>query len=99
MLSQLLAATALLFTVGVHPGEYSEKSLCDLWAGARCHATACMPDGKQRCADVSAQCRGASNATVPSKDHAERVATCARALLKAHCGDPLPAECEGVDGP
>lgn len=97
--SQLLVASALILSVsGVRPPNYSEKSLCDLWAGARCHATACMPDGKQRCSSESSACRGRDESTV-SSERAERVAACARALLQSRCGDPAPAECSGVEGP
>lgn len=94
----LVASTLVLSLAGVKPPDYSEKDLCDLWAGARCHATACMPDGQQRCVSESAQCVHSTGQAVPM-DHAEKVAGCARALLKARCGDPMPAECEGVQGP
>lgn len=99
MFPRLFAASALvlLFT-GVNPPDYSEKGLCDLWAGARCYATQCLPDGKQRCTQDSAQCRGRGDATV-SADRAERVAACAKALLKGRCGDPAPEECAGVESP
>jgi hypothetical protein len=90
---------ALFFLVAqVKPGDYSEKGLCDLWAGAQCHATSCMKDAKERCAMVSRKCRRASRATVP-KDHAERTAACARKLLENKCGSPEPSECQGVSGP
>lgn len=99
MLVRLFAASALILSLsGVQPPNYSEKGLCDLWAGARCHATACLPDGKKRCEAESQQCRGRGGATV-SGERAERVSACAKALLKARCGDPAPAECSGVDAP
>lgn len=99
MLPRLFAASALvlLFT-GVNPPNYSDKGLCDLWAGARCYSTQCLPDGKQRCTADSAQCKGRGDHTV-SQEHADKVAACARALLKGRCGDPLPPECSGVDTP
>lgn len=99
MLPRLFAASALvlLFT-GVTPPNYSDKGLCDLWAGARCYATQCLPDGKQRCTADSAQCRGRGDHTV-SQERADRVAACAKALLQGRCGDPLPPECSGVDAP
>lgn len=100
MLSHLLVASALVLSVsGVSPPNYSEKGLCDLWAGARCHATSCMPDAKERCTQASLQCRGLDRYTTASPDRAERVSACALAMLKTRCGDPAPAECSGVDGP
>lgn len=96
--SQLFAASALILSMGVQPPNYSEKGLCDLWAGAKCHANACKSDGKQRCTSASSACRNSSSATV-SPDRAERVAACARAMLQSRCGDPEPSECSGVDAP
>lgn len=98
MLSLLVASAFILSVERVQPPDYSERRLCDLWAGARCYATACMPDGKERCASESAKCRHAGTATV-STERADRVAACAKALLQGRCGDPLPKECEGVDYP
>jgi hypothetical protein len=95
----LLVASALVVSIErVHPPDYSESSLCDLWAGARCYATQCLSDRKQRCTSESAKCRGANASTVPPP-RADRVAACAKALLTSKCGEPLPAECEGVDYP
>lgn len=99
MFPQMLVASALVLTMsGVQPPSYSEKGLCELWAGARCHASACLPDGKQRCAADSVQCRGKAEQPVP-EERAGRVVACARALLQASCGGPSPAECAGVDAP
>jgi hypothetical protein len=79
----------------VKPDNYTEKSLCDLSAGAACHASACLKDSKERCTQASRKCRGTTRATVP-KDRADRTAACAKAMLKSKCGAPSPAECEGV---
>lgn len=93
-----LTIAVMLLVPGVKPDEYSEKWLCDLWAGAQCHATACRNDAKERCTTVSSRCKNASSASV-SKDRAERTAQCAKAILKAECGAPAPQECAGVEGP
>lgn len=99
MFPQMLFASALVLSLsGVQPPAYSEKGLCELWAGARCQATSCLPDGKKRCATDSAQCRGRTEQPVPD-DRAQKVAACARALLQATCGAPAPAECDGIDSP
>ncbi|MFZ5471580.1 MAG: hypothetical protein ACOZIN_19315 [Myxococcota bacterium] len=95
--SALTIAVALLMP-GAKPDEYSEKWLCDLWAGAQCHATSCRNDGKERCVLVSRRCRNATAASVP-KDRADRTAECAKAILKADCGAPAPTECSGVEPP
>jgi hypothetical protein len=100
VLSHLLAASALILTIsGAKPPDYSEKALCDLYAGAQCHATSCLPDAKERCTAVSVQCRDRTRERTVSTDRAERVAACARALLANACGAPIPAECNGVSGP
>lgn len=96
----LLAASAaalFLSVSGVNPPDYSEKSLCDLYAGARCHQTSCAPDGKARCAEVSSQCRGRSNEGRVSPEQAETVVACAKALLSVPCGGPHPSQCDGVN--
>ena len=99
MFTQLLVTSTLVLSLaGVKPPHYSEKGLCDLWAGARCYATSCEKDAKLRCTSEASQCRGRTEASVPD-ERAERVAACARALLKSRCGDPTPAECEGVESP
>jgi hypothetical protein len=95
----LLFVSALLLQVAaVQPGEYSERSLCHLWAGARCHATSCQPDAKQQCLRDSQVCSGRGAAAV-EQARAERMAACARAMLNAKCGDPAPQECAGVSTP
>jgi hypothetical protein len=99
MLSLLLSFALVVSSIeAVSPPDYSERSLCDLWAGARCHATECLPDRKARCTSEAARCRGADVSSVPPS-RAEQVAACARALLTAKCGDPLPVQCEGVEYP
>ena len=96
MLIAALATTMLLSSQGVKPDHYSERWLCDLWAGAQCHATSCKKDGKDRCEAVSKACKDTSKkATVPD-DRASKQSACARALLKTACGAAKPAECEGL---
>ncbi len=87
-----LSAAWLALTLGASPGEYTEKSLCDLWAGAQCHATSCQKDAKERCAEASARCRNTSARPVP-KETAEKTAECAKATLQQACGAPPPAVC------
>ena len=98
MLSLIVASALVVSIEGVDPPEYSERSLCDLWAGARCHVTSCLPDAKKQCAADSARCRGTQSSSVPSS-RSDVVAACAKALLKGKCGDPPPAECQGVTFP
>lgn len=98
MVSTLVVSAALSFLLSAKPDDYTEKSLCDLWAGAQCHATSCKPDAKERCQTASRHCRGATRSVVP-KSKSERVATCAKAILKGSCGDPEPAECTDVQPP
>jgi hypothetical protein len=98
MMPMLIAAAAafvLWTSAGVKPNTYSERWLCDLWAGAICHATSCQTDGKARCEAVSKQCLETSKRVQVDDGKAEKKAACARALLKAPCGAPRPAECEG----
>lgn len=94
----LAAAAALLLSssTGTKPGTYNERWLCDLWAGAQCHATACKKDGKERCTAVSKQCAQTSRSAKVDAEKAEKKASCARALLKQTCGSPRPPECEGL---
>jgi hypothetical protein len=95
--AQLVVTAALVASLTtVAPPDYSEKGLCDLWAGARCHATSCLPDAKQRCEADSRRCRGRGGAAV-SPARAEKVAACARALLQARCGDPAATGCDELD--
>jgi hypothetical protein len=90
----VVSALVLLLSGG-KPDTYTERSLCDLWAGAQCHATSCKNDGKERCASVSRRCATATQQTVP-KERAEKAAACARALLTTSCGGESPAECADV---
>ena len=90
------AAFVLSTSVSTKPNTYSERWLCDLWAGALCHATSCQPDGKDRCQAVSKQCNETSKRTPVDPARAEKKAACARALLKQACGSPKPPECDGL---
>lgn len=90
------AAIVLSSSSGVKPDTYSERWLCDLWAGAQCHASSCQKDGKARCEAVSKACNDTSKKEPVSRERAEKQAACARALLKVACGAPRPAECDGL---
>lgn len=96
MLFAAAAAFVLSTSAGTKPNTYSERWLCDLWAGAQCHATSCQKDGRDRCEAVSKQCESTSRATTVDATRAEKKASCARALLKGTCGGPKPAECDGL---
>lgn len=96
MLTALFAAAALSMSSGVKPETYSERWLCDLWAGAQCHATKCQKDGKDRCMAVSKACKDTSRREPVPRERAEKQAACARALLKGACGAPKPPECDGL---
>lgn len=91
-----IAAALLMTSSGTKPESYSERWLCDLWAGAQCHASSCAKDAKDRCMAASKQCNSTSKATAVTKERADKQAACARALLKAPCGSPKPAECDGL---
>ena len=95
-MSLVVAGSLALTLLASKPDNYTERSLCDLMAGAACHATSCMKDAKERCAVASKKCRGSSRAQVP-KERADKTAACAKATLKAKCGDAAPAECQGVE--
>lgn len=95
MLLATAAAFVLSTSAGVKPNTYSQRWLCDLWAGAQCYATACQKDGKARCEAVSKQCQSTGESTVDASK-AERKAACARALLKSGCGAATPPECDGL---
>src|SRR5690242_12832541 len=95
LLAKGLIVVALLTA---KPGEYTEKNLCDLWAGAQCEASSCKADAKQRCAQASRTCAAARASSVPPS-RADKVATCAKALIRAGCGAPQPAECKDVSAP
>ena len=96
-----LAAALTLSTAsgGTKPDTYNERWLCDLWAGAQCHATSCQKDAKDRCTAVSKACNQTSRNEPVPKERADRMAACARALLKGTCGGAQPAECQGVSAP
>jgi hypothetical protein len=96
MLLATAAAFVLSTSVGTRPNEYNERWLCDLWAGAQCHATSCLKDAKERCLAVSKPCMDTLRKTRVDATRAERKAACAKALLKQSCGSPKPAECEGL---
>ena len=96
----MLLATAAAFVMsissGTKPNTYNEKWLCDLWAGAQCHATSCHKDGKARCEAVSKQCEQTNRKSKVDAARADKKAACARALLKQNCSDTSPAECDGL---
>lgn len=95
----LVSGTMMLSTAqGTAPGQYSEKWLCDLYAGAQCYQTSCRQDAKEQCAAASKKCRGRTSSTVPP-DRAEKTAACAKAMLSAACGAPTPDECKDVTPP
>ena len=94
-MSLVVAGTLALTLLTAKPDNYTERNLCDLAAGAACHATACLKDAKERCTQASRKCRNLSRATVP-KDRADKTAACAKATLQAKCGAPAPPECAGV---
>lgn len=98
MLAALMLSGALLFSQGARPPDYTEKGLCDLWAGAQCAAARCGDNAQERCKQESKRCRRMSRATVTG-ERAKRVSACAKAMLKAKCGEPAPAECSGVSAP
>jgi hypothetical protein len=99
MVLSFIAAAWLSSSVAVKPDTYSERWLCDLWAGAVCHATSCNKDAKDRCQAVSKACKDTSRKAEVAKDTADKKAACARALLKNNCGDKSPAECQGMGAP
>ena len=96
MLLATAAAFVLSTSAGTKPNTYNERRLCDLWAGAQCHATSCQKDGKARCEAVSKQCEATSKDSTVDAARAEKKAACARALLKEDCGGKKPPECDGL---
>ena len=96
MLAALLV-TGVLWTVpqGVRPPDYTERSLCDLWAGAQCQQARCGDNSKERCLMESKRCRNTGRVFVP-RDRASRMAQCAKAMLRKKCGEPAPAECSNA---
>jgi hypothetical protein len=91
----VVAGALLVLLSGAQRDTYSERSLCDLMAGAQCYATSCEKDAKERCQMVSQRCKGATEQTVP-QERADKSAACARAMLQNACGAPAPEECAGV---
>ncbi|MBE2253911.1 MAG: hypothetical protein IAE78_30560 [Myxococcus sp.] len=96
MLIAFAASLLVSTSSGTRPNTYSERWLCDLWAGAQCHATSCQKDGKQRCEAVSKQCQETSKRVEVESGRAQKKAACARALLGQACGAPKPPECDGL---
>lgn len=96
MILASLAAAVLMTSSGTKPNTYSERWLCDLWAGAQCHASSCSKDAKERCMAAGKQCKDTSKKVAVAKERADKQSACARALLKEACGAPKPAECEGL---
>jgi hypothetical protein len=94
----LVLAASLLVSAssGTRPNTYNEKWLCELWAGAQCHATSCQKDGKERCLAVSKQCQETNKKAEVDQGKAAKKAACARALLAQACGAPKPPECDGL---
>ena len=99
MLLTLFASAWLSSSVAVKPNTYSERWLCDLWAGAVCHRTSCNKDAKERCNAVSKACNDTSRKSTVPNETADKKAACARALLKGACGEKSPAECQGMGVP
>jgi hypothetical protein len=95
MFTALVLSGAIALATNVRPPDYTERSLCELWAGAMCQKLKCVEGAKARCQAESKRCRGQPYSVVP-KDRAAKVAECAKALLKQKCGEPEPAECSGV---
>ena len=99
MLAALLVSGALSLTVGVKPPDYTERSLCELWAGAQCHVAQCdKASADARCKVESKKCKGHGDGPA-SKDKAAKVSACAKAMLQKACGAPEPAECSKVEAP
>lgn len=99
MLAAWILSGALTLTAGVKPPDYTERSLCELWAGAQCQVAKCdQTSADARCKAESKKCKGLPH-TSASKDHAAKVSECAKALLKKQCSDAVPAECSDVTGP
>ena len=95
MLTALVLSSTIAFVANVRPPDYTERSLCELWAGAMCQKLKCAEGAKERCQAESKRCRSQPYSIVP-KDRATRIADCAKALLKQKCGEPEPSECSGV---
>ncbi len=98
MITAILVAGVMSMSQGTARDEYTERSLCELWVGARCQANACQENAKERCIEESRRCRSQSAYEIVPRERASRVASCARAMLKNACGGPSPAECADVSG-
>jgi len=96
MLIAFAASLLVSTSSGTRPNTYSERWLCDLWAGAQCHATSCQKDGKDRSLADSKQCQETSKRVEVDSGRAQKKAACARALLAQACGAPKPPECDGL---
>jgi hypothetical protein len=99
VLTLVVSAWLSSSSIAVKPDSYSERWLCDLWARAICYATSCKPDAKDRCMAVSMACKDTSRKQQVPQSNADKKAACARALLKSECGQPTPAECQGMGAP
>ncbi|MCL2013120.1 MAG: hypothetical protein FWG75_10090 [Cystobacterineae bacterium] len=75
------------------PGHYSEAWLCDLWAGARCHAARCEAD-MHACEAATQHCINTSHQRIVSEEAAKPLAECARWLLQASCEMSPPKACQ-----
>jgi len=85
--------SALALWLAVSPGQYSEAWLCDLWAGARCHAARCEAD-MSACEAATQHCAATSRQRIVNEEEAKAIAECARHLLQAACETSLPEACE-----
>jgi hypothetical protein len=92
----LIALVLLVLFTGVKANTWSERSLCELWAGAQCAATSCLPDAKERCQAAAHQCEQTDRKLVVDGARAQKKSDCARALLLSTCGGATPAECEDL---
>lgn len=98
MITAILVAGVMSMSQGTARDTYTERSLCELWVGARCHANACQQNARERCIEEARRCSSESAWETVPPERARRVATCARAMLNAACGGPSPAECSDVTG-
>ncbi len=98
ILGAMLLSAAISGQLG-SPGQYTSKSLCQLWAGAMCERARCAEGMHERCVEEGLRCQGLTGETIVSEERAAQVSRCARALLLSSCGDPTPAECDGVTEP
>ena len=89
-----LGVSVVSLWLAVFPGQYSEAWLCDLWAGARCHAARCEAD-LSACEAALQHCAGASHRRIVAEEEARPLAECARQLLQATCETRLTEGCVG----